>query len=123
MSIIVKVMGAGTKTATYMDGSEVKHITLLPGRNKLTDQEWDCIKDTPMIEKKLRYDEITFSEMVEPKAVAPKEKIDMEKAEAFVGLEDGKDMLFEYAKGFGYHLRKNMNIDNMLKDLKAKIEG
>lgn len=124
MAIIVKVLGAGTKTATYMEDGELKQIKLLSGRNKLTQSEWDKIKDTPMIEKKLKYDEITFSEMVEPKTPeTPKEKPDMVLVESYIGLEHGKELMFDYAKGFGIHLKRNMNMDNMFKDFKAQVEG
>lgn len=124
MSVIVKVLGAGTKTATYMEGDELKHIVLKTGRNKLSDADWDKIKNTPMIEKKLKFDEITFSDLVEPKApVKPTSKPDLEVAKEFIGKEDGKDLIYDYAKEFDIILKRNMNIDNMFKDLESHIEG
>ncbi len=126
MKYIVKVLTGGSKTATYLDDEgKVCYYEFKQGRNLVGEEIWNKVKDSPFIKRKLRHDEMTVSEHTED-VVAPasvKDGIDLSIAEGYVGKEDGKDLLAEYAGKFGYKLKKNMNIDNMLKDLKAQVEG
>lgn len=123
MSVIVKVLTKGSKTAVYTEDGEQKRFTFEAGRNKVSDDLWKKVKNTDFIKNKLRKDEMTISMHVEAEEEILETKIvDWEKAEAFIGQDDGKDLMAEYALEFGIKLRKNLNISNMLEEFKEKAE-
>lgn len=123
MKYVIKNTTKSVKTATYKNkAGKIERVVLKPGRNLLSVGDWERIKNTPFILNKLKRDQLTFSEMPDAEDVYV-DKISLEKAAEFLGKEDGKDLLAEYAEKFGYKLKKNMNIDNMLKDLKEQVEG
>lgn len=119
---IVKNLTKGTKTACYFSGDTRCDVVFTPGYNSIDEEVWEKIAATQFMKNKLKFDEMTVSFHEEEVAVDGPE-IDMAVAEGFIGSPDSKDLLWSYAKKFGYELSKRKNTDNMLTDLKAAVEG
>lgn len=121
MSVLVKNTTSGWKTVTWLEGKELKKFTFESGRNRISDDLWDKIKDTDFIKKKLKYDQLTISiHKEEEEIVVPVATYDEEYVDGLVGKEDAKQMLAEYAKQFGIDLsiKGNKKIDTLVKDFK-----
>lgn len=122
MSVIVKNLTNGTRTAVYQNKKGVtKYVALEPGRNQISDELWASIKDSDFIKRKLKYDQLTVSEHKEEEEklveVAP---LDLEKLESLVGQEDAKELIQEYADDWGIELSKRKTSANMIEDFKAE---
>lgn len=122
MSVIVKNLTNGMRTASYKDDKGIpKSVTLEPGRNKLSDELWAKIKGTDFIKRKLKFDELTVSEhKEEEEKLVEVEPLDLVKLESFIGEEDSKELIQEYADQWGIKLNGRKTSANMIEDFKAE---
>lgn len=122
MSVLVKNLTNGMRTATYKDAKGLpKKVVFEPGRNRISDELWDAVKGTDFIKLKLRKDELTVSTHTEEsEVIVAIDPLDPEVLEGFIGKDDAKEYIQEYADAWGIKLNPRKTSVNMIADLKAE---
>lgn len=121
MSVLVKNLTNGLRTVSYKDSKGLpKQVTFTPGRNRISDDLWAAVKDTDFVKRKLRFDELTVSDHTEEsEVITAVDPLDLEVLESFVGQEDAKELIQEYADGWEIKLNGRKTSANMIEDLKT----
>lgn len=121
MSVIVKSQAKATREIRCsIDGTRTS-IMIQPGRNILTEEKYNVLKNHGGFAQLVNSDLITINTegASARKAVA---EPDFAYVETLRGTEDGKDVVKEYALGWDISLNKKNTIDNMIELFKEKYK-
>jgi hypothetical protein len=122
MSVVVKSQSKATIEFRVAVGNGLGSIIIQPGRNILTEENYDSLKQHDDFKRRVNNDTITINTegSVAKKAAA---EPDFNYVDSLLGNEDGKDIIKEYALAWDIKLNKKNTIENLIADFKEQYEG
>lgn len=121
MSVIVKSAAKATKEYRYKTEEGLSKIVIQPGRNILTEEKYEILKNHGGFKLDLNKDKVTVN-TEGTVAKQAKAEPDMAYIDTLLGVEDGKDILKEYALAWDITLNKKNTIENMIESFKAQYK-
>ena len=115
MSVVIKSQSKATIEVRYRadENTEMKSIMIQPGRNIVTKEKYEILKNHGGFNRLVNRDMITINTEGAAAQRAAAEP-DFGYVETLRGQEDGKDIIKEYALAWDIVLNKKNTIDNMI---------